>query len=283
MHMPVSINKDQESQLLINLANMRQRNTPGVVNHYNVQPVYNVYSNVFGRDLGSYASDVSKAVAEFNKSMIPGNNISIRGVASSMNEAFLRLSFGLIFSFILIYSLLVVKFQSWKDPFIIIMALPGSLTGMAWMLYLTHTTFSVPSLMGTIMALGMSTANSILLVTFANSALQEGKSSIEAMAEAGSVRLRPILMTATAMIVGMIPMALALGNAGEENAPLGRAVIGGLSVATFTTLFFVPVVFTFLRKKPNPYFIEQTGELATSMHRTHKIYFMKKNDGKPKT
>ncbi len=254
LHMPVASPKTEHSQLLANVGTLERRSTLGVANHYNVQPVYDIYANVYGRDLGSFTSDATKIVEEVSSKLSPGNEIKIKGVADRMNQTFLRLGLGLIFSFILIYSILVIKFQSWIDPFIIIMAIPGAITGVCWMLYLTHTTFSVPSLMGTIMATGLATANSILLVNFANVALKEGKDPLEAVLEAGSTRLRPILMTAFAMIVGMIPMALAIGDAGEENAPLGRAVIGGLIVATLTTLFFVPIIFTFLRKKPNPYF-----------------------------
>ena len=256
MHMPVSTHYSQTSQLLTNFAKLEHRETAGVINHYNVLPTYDVYANVSRRDLGGFASDVSKIVNEMNSKMPPGNEIILQGVAETMDEAFFRLGIGLIFAIILIYSLMVVNFQSWTDPFIIIMGLPGALTGVAWMLFLTHTTFSVPALMGIIMCLGLATANSLLLVSFANAQLKEGKTSIEAVLEAGRIRLRPILMTAFAMIVGMIPMALALGNAGEQNAPLGRAVIGGLCLATLTTLFFVPLIFTFLRHKPNPYFYE---------------------------
>ncbi len=254
MNMPVSTPDTKHSQLLTNLSGLQRRSTLGVATHYNVQPVYDIFTNVHGRDLGGLASDISSIVKEMNKKMAPGNVIVLRGVAESMNQAFVRLGLGLIFSFILIYSILVINFQSWIDPFVIIMALPGAITGVIWMLFLTHTTFSVPSLMGTIMATGLATANSILLVSFANAHLKEGKDTYESVLEAGSKRLRPIIMTAFAMIFGMMPMAFALGNAGEENAPLGRAVIGGLCIATLTTLFFVPVLFTYFRQKPNPYF-----------------------------
>lgn len=253
MHMPISSSEFKHSQLLTNLAKFERRETLGVANHFNVQPVYDIYANIHGRDLGSVASDIYKIIDGVEHKLAPGNKIFTRGVVESMNEAFLRLGLGFIFAFILVYALMVINFQSWKDPFIIIMALPGSISGIAWMLYLTHTTLNVPSLMGTIMSVGLATANSTLLVSFANTLLSEGKSSFDAILEAGSIRLRPILMTALAMIVGMVPMALGLGDGGEQNAPLGRAVIGGLTLATITTLLFVPVIFSYLRIKPNPY------------------------------
>ena len=170
-----------------------------------------------------------------------------------MDTAFLYLSVGFLLAIIFIYFILVINFQSWLDPFVIIMAIPGAITGICWMLFLTHTTFSVPALMGTIMCVGVATANSILIVSFANYQLKEGKASFEAILIACKTRLRPVLMTALAMIVGMIPMALGWGEGGEQNAPLGRSVIGGLLLATVTTLLFVPVVFAALRTRPNPY------------------------------
>ena len=170
-----------------------------------------------------------------------------------MNKTTVRLALGFVFAVILIYSLLVVNFQSWLDPFIIIMALPGAIAGITWMLFLTHTPFSVPSLMGSIMSLGLATANSVLLVSFANTQLLQSRDGREAALEAASIRLRPILMTSVAMIVGMLPMALGWGEGGEQNAPLGRAAIGGLLFATVTTLFFVPVVFSYLRQEPNKF------------------------------
>jgi multidrug efflux pump subunit AcrB len=272
MLMPVSSSELKYSQLLTNLATLERRETVGVANHFNVQPVFDIYANVQGRDLGGVASDIEKIINEFKDRLSPGNEIVMRGIVESMNQAFVRLAIGFIFALILVYSLLVINFQSWIDPLIIIMALPGAITGIAWMLYLTHTTFSVPSLMGTIMSVGLATANSILLVSFANTLLIEGKSSLEAALEAGCIRLRPILMTALAMIVGMIPMALGFGEGGEQNAPLGRAVIGGLSLATFTTLFFVPVIFTYLRHKPNPYLSKNKEESELHVHKVHHIW-----------
>jgi multidrug efflux pump subunit AcrB len=178
-----------------------------------------------------------------------GTTVETRGQVETMYSSFSGLAIGLIFSVILVYLLMVVNFQSWADPFIIITALPGALAGIVWMLFFTGTTLSVPSLMGTIMCIGVATSNSILLVTFASSEMRDGKSSVEAAVSAGFTRLRPVMMTAMAMIVGMIPMSLGIGEGAEQNAPLGRAVIGGLLVATVATLFFVPVVYSFVRRK----------------------------------
>ncbi len=277
MNMPVSSSELKHPQLLTNLAQLVRRETIGVANHYNVQPVYDIYANVQGRDLGGVARDIYKIIDEMKDKLAPGNEIIMRGAVESMNEAFVRLGIGFVFSFILVYSLLVINFQSWTDPFIIIMALPGAMAGIIWMLYLTHTTFNVPSLMGTIMAVGLATANSILLVSFANTLMIEGKNNVEAILEAGSIRLRPILMTALAMIVGMIPMALGLGESGGQNAPLGRAAIGGLCLATLSTLFFVPVMFTFLRHKPNPYLHTAREESEFHVHKVHQAG--RDNDG----
>jgi len=195
------------------------------------------------------ASEVERIVAEYQKQLKPGNTILVRGQIESMNQAFVGLGIGLVFAAVLVYLLMVVNFQSWVDPFIILTALPGGLVGIVWMLFVTRTTFNVPSLMGAIMSVGVATANSILLVTFANEQRKEGRNALEAALEAGRARLRPVLMTALAMIIGMLPMALGLGEGGEQNAPLGRAVIGGLIVATTATLLFVPVVYTLLRRR----------------------------------
>ncbi len=277
MRMPVSTPQIESGQLLSNLAQLEHRETIGVANHFNVQPVYDIYANVQGRDLGGVASDIYRIIDEKKGKLAPGNEIAVRGIVKDMNEAFIRLALGFIFAFILVYSLLVVNFQSWTDPFIIIMALPGAIVGIAWMLYLTNTTFNVPSLMGMIMSVGLATANSILLVSFANTLLIEGKNSLDAILEAASIRLRPILMTAMAMIVGMTPMALGFGEGGEQNAPLGRAVIGGLCFATVTTLFFVPIIFTFLRQKPNLYLVGPKKEGQIYVHKIHHIW--RKNNG----
>jgi multidrug efflux pump subunit AcrB len=250
-------------QILSNVATMKRTETQQVINHYNVQPVFDVYANVEHRDLGGVASDVSAILAKVDKNLPRGTTTIIRGQAESMNGAFQSLGIGIVFAIILVYLLLVVNFQTWVDPLIIIGALPGAMSGVLWMLFLTSTTFSVPSLMGSIMCIGVATANSILVVSFANDRRAEGDDAITAAWAAGRTRLRPVLMTALAMIIGMIPMALGLGEGGEQNAPLGRAVIGGLLVATTTTLFFVPIVYSVLRRRqpdevededPNPRF-----------------------------
>ena len=237
-------------QILGNLATPKRTVGMGVVSHYNVQPVFDVYASAQGRDLGGVARDIDKILNRERTHLPRGTSIFLRGQVDSMRSSFLGLGLGLAFAILLVYFLMVVNFQSWLDPFIIIMALPGALTGIVWMLFVTHTTFSVPSLMGAIMAMGVATANSILLVTFANDRRADGLDAMAAALDAGVTRLRPVLMTALAMIIGMLPMALGLGEGGEQNAPLGRAVIGGLLVATFATLLFVPVVYSVLRKAP---------------------------------
>lgn len=244
---------DGSPQLLRNLATVSRGRNAQVISHYNVQPVFDVYANVQGRDLGGVARDIDKIIADVSKHLPKGTSIVVRGQVQSMNSSFLGLGGGLVFAILLVYLLMAVNFQSWIDPLIIITALPGALSGILWMLFTTQTTFSVPSLMGSIMCIGVATANSILLVTFANERREEGDNAIQAALAAGFTRLRPVLMTALAMIIGMLPMALGLGEGGEQNAPLGRAVIGGLALATFTTLFFVPVMYSFMRKsQPKP-------------------------------
>ncbi len=275
-------------QMLSNVATVERRETPAVISHYDIQPVFDVFANVQGRDLGSVSDEIDKVLADYlpakppywkstfcpaNPGMLtswacakpeqakgpdgkpveaklpPGSKLTVRGQVDSMNTAFTRMGFGMIFAAMLIYFLMVVNFQSWTDPFIIITALPGALCGIAWTLFMTHTTFSVPSLMGAIMCLGVATSNSILIVTFCNDQLRAGKNPHEAALAAGFTRLRPVLMTAAAMIIGMVPMSLGLGEGGEQNAPLGRAVIGGLIFATVSTLFFVPTVFALIRER----------------------------------
>ena len=236
-------------EILGNVASVTRSVMPQVVGHYNVQPVFDVYANIEGRDLGSVGSAVRKLLPEFQKRLPRGSTIRLRGQVESMRSSFIGLGIGVIFAVLLVYLLMVVNFQSWLDPFIIIMALPGTLCGVVWILFITHTTLSVPSLMGAIMSVGVATSNSILLITFANDVRIEGKNSTEAALEAGHTRLRPVLMTALAMIIGMLPMSLGLGEGGEQNAPLGRAVIGGLIVATTATLLFVPIVYAALRTK----------------------------------
>lgn len=250
----------EQNQLLANLAQVERKAVNTVINHYNIQPVYDIYANVEGRDLGGVVDDIKKITEEYRSKLAPGNLIFIRGLVNNMDSAFRSLGMGFIAAIILVYFLMVVNFQSWLDPFIIIMALPGAFAGIIWALFLTHTTFNVPSLMGTMMSIGVATANAILMVTFSNQQMLRGQTSIEAALSSGNTRLRPVLMTALAMILGMFPMALGLGEGGEQNAPLGRAVIGGLSLATFATLFFVPVVFSLLRKKPNSILAEDMTE-----------------------
>jgi multidrug efflux pump subunit AcrB len=238
------------AQLLENLADVSRGVAPQIVNHYNVQPVYDVYANVDRRDLGAVGSAVEKIIEQASHNLPRGTTLDLRGQVTTMESSFFRLGLGLIFAVVLVYLVMAVNFQSWLDPFIILMALPGALAGIVWILFITQTTFSVPSLMGSIMCIGVATANSILLVVFANDQRAEGLDARAAALSAGYTRIRPVLMTALAMIIGMLPMALGMGEGGEQNAPLGRAVIGGLILATLTTLFVVPLVYSFLRKKP---------------------------------
>ena len=233
-------------QILGNLVTTSTTARPAEISHYTTQPMINVYAAVDGRDLGGVAGEVEKRVQAIEKDLPKGSHIVIRGQVQTMKSSFTGLGFGLIGAIVLAYLLIVVNFQSWLDPFIIITALPGALAGICWTLLLTHTTLNVPSLTGAIMCMGVATANSILMVSFAREQLDEGKSARDAAIEAGFVRIRPVLMTALAMIIGMVPMAVGLGEGGEQNAPLGRAVIGGLVFATFATLFFVPCVFSMI-------------------------------------
>lgn len=246
--MPIST-PTGDTVLLGDLATLSRRSTPVNITHANVQPCFDVYAAVQGIDLGSVEAPLRAIIAEELAHMPPGSKIDLRGQIENMGLAFTRLLIGIVFAGLLVYFLMVVNFQSWLDPFIIITALPGALTGIVLALFATHTTFSVPSLMGTIMCIGVATANSILVVTFANERRLEGDDALQAALAAGRTRLRPVLMTALAMIVGMLPMSLGLGEGGEQNAPLGRAVIGGLVLATATTLVFVPVVYTLLRRE----------------------------------
>ena len=241
-----------QPQLLSNLASIQHVSAPTVVSHYNVQPVFDIYANVQNADLGSVAGQVQHIVNNVRQHLPRGTTLVIRGQVQSMYSAYFGLGVGLAFAIVLVYFLMVVNFQSWRDPFIIITALPGALTGIVWMLFLTRTTISVPALMGAIMCIGVATSNSILMVTFANDELRSGKNGFDAALSAGFTRLRPVMMTALAMILGMLPMSLGLGSGGEQNAPLGRAVIGGLLFATFFTLFFVPVVYRLMKREYHP-------------------------------
>ena len=233
-------------QILGNLVNISTTARQAEISHYNVQPMINVYAAVDGRDLGAVSEEVIKHVNAIRSELPRGSHIEVRGQVQTMNASFTGLVYGLLGAIVLAYLLIVVNFQSWLDPFIIITALPGALAGICWILLLTHTTLSVPSLTGAIMCMGVATANSILMVSFAREQMSEGKSAREAALQAGFVRIRPVIMTALAMIIGMVPMAIGLGEGGEQNAPLGRAVIGGLIFATFATLFFVPCVFSMI-------------------------------------
>ncbi|MGF2034066.1 MAG: efflux RND transporter permease subunit [Nostoc sp. CmiVER01] len=249
---PVS-NGQTAPQLLGNLATVKRDTVMQVVNHYNIQPVFDIYANSSGRDLGGVANDVNRIIADYQKKLPKGSQINVRGQVQTMNSSFLGLGLGLVFAIVLVYCLMVVNFQSWLDPLIIMMALPSALAGIIWMLFVTRTTLSVPSLMGAIMSIGVATSNSILMITFANEQRVEGKNAYGAALAAGYTRLRPVLMTALAMLIGMVPMSLGLGEGGEQNAPLGRAVIGGLSAATVATLIFVPVVYSIMRRQaPHP-------------------------------
>ena len=233
-------------QVLGNLAQLTPAARPAVVNHYNVQPVIDVYASTQGRDLGGVASDIMKALKPFQDHLPRGTQIVVRGQIETMESSFFGLGVGLLGAIVLVYLLIVVNFQSWLDPFIIITALPGALAGICWFLLITRTTLSVPSLTGAVMCMGVATSNSILLVSFSRDRMNAGAPARQAALEAGHTRIRPVIMTALAMIIGMLPMALGFGEGGEQNAPLGRAVIGGLLFATVATLFFVPSVFTII-------------------------------------
>jgi multidrug efflux pump subunit AcrB len=251
LNTPIHPTGNGDAQLLSNLATVSRGLTAGVVNHYDVQPVVDVYANLLDRDLGGVAADVDKVIDEYRPKLPAGSTIELRGQVSTMRSSFTGMGYGLIIAVILVYFVMVVNFQSWVDPMIILTAIPGALSGILLFLFFTRTTISVPALMGAIMSIGVGTANSILLVTFANDLRrEEGADVFRAAWEAGRTRLRPVIMTALAMIAGMVPMALGMGEGGEQNAPLGRAVIGGLIVATIATLFVVPVVYSVLRKTP---------------------------------
>lgn len=241
---PVTAGNGGPSQVLANLASFRRSAGPGVVSHYNAMPTVDLFGSVQGTDLGSVADEVQRIARQASASLPKGSKLSIRGQAETMRTSFNGLLWGLVGAVILVYLLIVVNFQSWIDPLIIISALPAALAGIVLMLFLTHTTISVPALTGAIMCMGVATANSILVVSFARDRLRHGDDAKHAALEAGFTRFRPVLMTALAMVIGMLPMALGWGEGGEQNAPLGRAVIGGLIFATIATLFFVPSVFS---------------------------------------
>ncbi|HEY4340562.1 MAG TPA: efflux RND transporter permease subunit [Steroidobacteraceae bacterium] len=251
-NIPVSGAAGGAPQLLGGLATITQSRAEGVVSHYDVQPTMDLYATVQGRDLGAVASDINAIVKQTAGQLPPGSTVAVRGQVQTMNESYEGLLFGIAGAFVLIYLLLVVDFQSWRDPFVVVCALPAALAGITWMLFVSGTTLSVPALTGAMMAMGVGTANSILVVSFAREQLALGHDPIAAAIEAGTTRFRPVLMTALAMIIGMIPMALALGEGGEQNAPLGRAVIGGLLFATVATLLLVPVIFSLMHRNDVP-------------------------------
>jgi multidrug efflux pump subunit AcrB len=248
---PLSGGIGGSSQILSNLAAIHRSVAPAVVSHYNATPAIDIYGSVQGMDLGYVSAQMNKIIADAQKDLPKGSHLVLRGQTQTMKASFNGLLIGLVGAIILVYMLIVVNFQSLLDPFIIITALPAALAGIVWMLFLTHTTVSVPALTGAIMCMGVATANSVLVVSFARERMNAGDDAFEAALQAGFTRLRPVLMTALAMIIGMIPMALGLGDGGEQNAPLGRAVIGGLIFATVATLFFVPTVFSLIHGRPS--------------------------------
>jgi multidrug efflux pump subunit AcrB len=254
---PLSAATAARPEILADVASIRRTNEMEVINHYNIRRVVDIYAAVQGRDLGAVGREATRIVDANRKALPRGSFITVRGQLQTMRTSYLGLLSGLIFSVVLVYLLIVVNFQSWLDPFIIITALPAALAGIVGFLFLTHTTLSVPALMGAIMCMGVGTANSILVVSFAKERLLDHGDPIEAAIEAGFTRFRPVLMTALAMIIGMIPMALGLGEGGEQNAPLGRAVIGGLLCATLATLIFVPAVFSLLHGRSIPPAIQE--------------------------
>jgi CzcA family heavy metal efflux pump len=247
--MTIPVTSQQGPQLLSNLVQLSPVARPATVNHYNVQPVVDVYASTQDRDLGAVAADTDRVLRTFDGKLPRGTHIVVRGQVATMRSSFFGLAVGLVGAILLVYLLIVINFQSWLDPFIIIAALPGALAGICWFLLLTRTTLSVPSLTGAVMCMGVATANSILMVSFAREQLDEGIPAVQAAVAAGYTRMRPVLMTALAMIIGMVPMALGFGEGGEQNAPLGRAVIGGLLFATVATLFFVPSVFAIFHSR----------------------------------
>ncbi|GAB2909430.1 efflux RND transporter permease subunit [Paraburkholderia jirisanensis] len=248
-NIPITAGQPLNAQVLGGLATFDRTSTSSVVSQYNIIPMVEIFATTQDRDLGAVASDIQKIVAAHAKELPKGSTVALLGQVQTMNSAFAGMLFGLLGAIVLIYLLIVVNFQSWADPFVIVSALPAALAGIVWMLFATHTTLSVPALTGAIMCMGVATANSILVVSFCRERLAEHGDAVKASIEAGFTRFRPVLMTALSMIIGMLPMALALGEGGEQNAPLGRAVIGGLIFATTASLFFVPVVFSIIHAR----------------------------------
>jgi multidrug efflux pump subunit AcrB len=259
-NIPITSTTAPRPEILADVATISRSNEMEVLNHYNIRRVVDIYASVQDRDLGGAGRDIARIV-DANRAKLPrGSFVTLRGQLETMRTSYIGLLAGLVFAIVLVYLLIVVNFQSWLDPFVIITALPAALAGIVIFLFLTHTTLSVPALMGSIMCMGVATANSVLVVSFAKERLANHSDAIHAAIEAGYTRFRPVLMTALAMIIGMIPMALGLGEGGEQNAPLGRAVIGGLLCATVATLAFVPAVFAVVhasRKPEGPTAVEE--------------------------
>ena len=250
--LPVAVaGADSQGQLLMNLADFGRRNVPMVTSQLNIRPLFDVHANVQGRDLYGAARDIDRVLAANRPAAAKAITLTLSGQVETMRDSYSGLFSGIALAIVLVYLFLVINFQSWIDPLIVLLAVPFALSGVMWMLFLTQTHLSVPALMGTLMCIGLTTANSILVVTFANQRMAAGDSPLTAAATAGYTRLRPVLMTAGAMILGMVPMALGAGEGGEQNAPLARAVIGGLVFATFATLIFVPTMYRLLRR-PHP-------------------------------
>jgi multidrug efflux pump subunit AcrB len=247
--LPITATGNTQSPILGGIADISRTSSSAVVSQYDIQPMVQIFATTQGRDLGSVATEIRAVLAETAKDVPKGSTVALLGQVQTMYSAFSGLLFGLLAAVVLIYLLIVVNFQSWSDPFVIVTALPAALAGIVWMLFTTQTTLSVPALTGAIMCMGVATANSVLVISFARERYEELGDPVAAALEAGFVRFRPVLMTALAMIIGMAPMALGLGEGGEQNAPLGRAVIGGLIFATVATLMFVPVVFSMVHKK----------------------------------
>src|SRR5437899_6817363 len=258
-NIPVSAGSGSGSQLLGGLATIERTPSNAVVSHYNVRPVIDIYATPQGRDLGGVAADIRKVMQETAHEVPNGASVFLRGQVATMTSAYQQLFVGLALALVLIYLLIVVNFQSWLDPFVIVMALPTALAGIVWMLFASNTTLSVPALTGAIMCMGVATANSILVISFARERLADGADPITAAIEAGSTRFRPVLMTALAMIIGMIPMAIEP----SQNAPLGRAVIGGLLFATCATLFLVPTLFSVVHAREHKKAEPSTPAVAT--------------------
>ena len=251
------------AQVLGGMADFTRRMSNAVVSQYDIQTMIQINATTQDRDLGSVASDIRQLIADTAADVPKGSSVALVGQVRTMDSAFSGLLFGLLGAIVLIYFLIVINFQSWRDPFVIITALPAAMAGIVWMLFATRTTLSVPALTGAIMCMGVATANSVLVISFARERLDAIGNATAAALDAGFVRFRPVLMTALAMIIGMLPMALGLGEGGEQNAPLGRAVIGGLIFATIATLLFVPVVFSLAHAKDRktPALVPASGEL----------------------